>query len=69
MGSDIPVVDRRVLNPVPCFNIKIVFPGMGTPMIELGQSLNDLILIMGILILVRQHLYIEHAEMVSDVKT
>ena len=43
-----------------CLNIKMVFPGMGIPMLKIRQSW-DLIFNMEILILVRRHLYIETA--------
>ena len=42
-----------------CLNIKTVFPDMGISVIKIRWSQDHLIFIMGISILVRQHLYIE----------
>ena len=42
-------------------NIKMVSPGMGIPMLKIRWSRDRLIFNMGILILVRGHLYIETA--------
>ena len=45
----------------PRLNIKTVFPGMGIPMLKIRWSQDLLIFNMGILILVRRHLFIEMA--------
>ena len=45
--------------PGPHFNIKIVFPGMWVSIIKIRPLWDHLIFIMGIPVLVRQHLYIE----------
>ena len=49
-------------SPWPHLNIKIVFPGMGFPIIKIRQSHDLLIFIMKIPILLRQHLYIHSSE-------
>ena len=43
----------------PWFNIKIVFPGMGISIIKIERLWDRLVFIVGIRILVRQHLYVE----------
>ena len=47
--------------PGPCFNIKLIFPCMGIPMLKIRWLRDCLIFNMGIPILVRQHFYIEMA--------
>ena len=46
-------------NPIPLFTIKIIFPGIWISNIKIRQSWDPLICIMGIPVLVRQHLYTE----------
>ena len=42
----------------PCLNIKTVFPGIGISIIKMRRSSDRLIFIMGISILVKQHLHV-----------
>ena len=51
----------------PHLNIKTIFPGMGIPMLKIRRSWDRLIFNMGITILVRRHLYIDTAPMVTSV--
>ena len=49
---------RWSLLPGPCFNIKTIFPGIRIPIL-IGDGHECLIFMMGIHMLVRQHIYIE----------
>ena len=62
--NSVPSTDGLTTNPCeigPRLNIKMVFLGMRISTIKIKQSIDHLIFIMGIPILLRQHLYIETA--------
>ena len=54
------------MNSGPCLDIKTILLGMGIPMLKIRRSHDRLIFNMGIPILVKQYLYIETAQRVSD---
>ena len=65
VGVTVNMVVADALYPGSRLNIKTVFPRYGIPMLKIRRSRDRLIFNMGIPILVRRHLYIEMAPLVS----